>query len=89
MDINFRRGILRIKILVSVILPVAVFLLSWSDSRYYETYWRRVDWTQVVLMTVVITPILVAGLWLGCWLIEKIGRWIIRGFTQTEAGKTK
>ena len=84
MDINFRRGVFRIKILVSVILPIGAFLYACSEARRYED-----SWTEVIVITVVITPILVAGLWLGCWLIEKIGRWIIRGFTQTEGRKTK
>jgi len=83
MDVNFRRGIFRIKIVVSVILSVAIFLYAYDEASN-DNYW-----TEFIIMTVGGTFVSVAGLWVGCWLIEKIGRWIIRGFTQIDARKTK
>jgi len=78
-DINFRRGIFRIKVVLSVlILPLVLWYLRSTES------W---GWIDILIGTLIGTFFCTVGLWVGCWLIEKIGRWIIRGFTQTRDTK--
>ena len=83
MAINYRQGIFRIKIVVSVLLFVSILVWVLDDTNG-SNYWMK-----VALGTAVCTVISIAGLWGGCWLIEKIARWIIRGFKQTEAKETE
>ncbi len=83
MDINFQRGIFRLKLLISAILCIVIPLSA------YNYFWDK-GWRVVFISAFFGTTIWVTGLWVGCWLIEKIGRllgiigrWIIRGFAQT------
>ena len=116
MGTNYRRGIFRIKIVVSVVLPVAIALYLWhtrnepvaNDSwigillsessleilffplihavKFAESVTGRwAPGAKIAASVVYGVFVCVAGFWLGCWLIEKIGRWIIRGFSGVES----
>ena len=73
---NLKRGIIRVGVVLTGIYELYV-LLYFVSSVISEGLSAGYLWILMFFLAVIVYPSII---WLGCWILFLVGRWIIKGF---------